>query len=164
VNAALTGHMVYSTLHTNDAPGAVTRMVDIGVKPFLVSAALRAVLAQRLVRRICSACKDVDTPDPKHLQILGLTEEQTKDATFARGRGCPVCNGSGYKGRFGIFEMFTVTEDIGQMIYENRTLVEIRQKARELGMRNMREDGIRKVLAGMTTFDEVLHATVNDPS
>lgn len=164
VNAALTGHMVYSTLHTNDAPGAVTRMIDIGVKPFLVSAALRAVLAQRLVRRICKSCIQPDEPDPKHIQLLGLTTEQIQEAQFSRGAGCPACNGTGYKGRFGIFEMFTVTEEIGQMIYESKTLVEVRQKARELGMRNMREDGVRKVMAGMTTFDEVLRATVNDPS
>lgn len=162
INASLTGHMVFSTLHTNDAASAVTRLVDIGVKPFLVSASLRAVLAQRLVRKSCKNCKESYVPEPKVLQALGINEIEAAGMTFLRGKGCPKCNGVGYKGRMGIFEMFVVNEELQQMIYEGRTLVELRQKARELGMRTMREDGIRKVSSGLTTPDEVLKVTMNE--
>ncbi len=162
VNASLTGHMVFSTLHTNDAASAITRLVDIGVKPFLVSASLRAALAQRLVRKSCTQCKEVYAPDTKVLQALGINEIEAAGMTFYKGAGCPKCNGIGYKGRMGIFEMFVVNEELQQMIYEARTLVELRQKARELGMRTMREDGIRKVGSGLTTADEVLKVTMNE--
>ena len=162
VNASLTGHMVFSTLHTNDAPSAVSRLVDIGVKPFLVSASLRGALAQRLVRRICSQCKQPTEPSSYELEAMGLSPSQLSEATFFEGTGCARCSGTGYKGRMGIFEMFLVGEEMQQMIYENRSLVELRRKARESGMRNMREDGFRKVAAGATTIDEVLHVTVGD--
>ncbi|CAI8358119.1 MAG: Type II secretion system protein E [Opitutia bacterium UBA7350] len=162
VNASLTGHMVFSTLHTNDAPSAVSRLVDIGIKPFLVSAALRAVLAQRLVRRICPDCKQPDEPDERLLNSLGIRQDQIMEATFKSGKGCPKCVGTGFRGRVGIFEMFTMNEELQQMIYEEASLVMLRNKAREIGMRTMREDGIRKVLAGVTTPNEVLHATVSD--
>lgn len=160
INAALTGHMVYSTLHTNDAPSAVTRLVDIGVKPFLVSAALRGALAQRLVRRVCKKCQQPYMPEKKELDAVGIREQDIEKASFVRGKGCPSCGGSGYRGRFGVFEMFVVNEEVSQMIYEGRTLVELRRKARDLGMRSMREDGVRKIMAGMTTCDEVLKSTV----
>lgn len=162
INASLTGHMVFSTLHTNDAPSAVTRLVDIGVKPFLVSASLRAALAQRLVRKNCAACKEPYEPDHKVLQAIGINEIEAKGMNFMHGVGCPKCNGIGYKGRMGIFEIFIVNEEIQQMIYEGRTLVELRAKARELGMRVMREDGIRKVSSGLTTADEVLKVTMDE--
>lgn len=162
INASLTGHMVFSTLHTNDAPSAVTRLVDIGVKPFLVSASLRAALAQRLVRKICTNCKSVYSPDPRTLQAIGINEIEAAKITFYHGDGCPKCNGIGFKGRMGIFEIFIVNEELQQMIYEGRTLVELRTKARELGMRSMREDGIRKVGGGLTTADEVLKVTLNE--
>ncbi len=162
INASLTGHMVFSTLHTNDAPSAVTRLVDIGVKPFLVSASLRAALAQRLVRKNCTACKEAYQPDPRVLQAIGINEIEAQGMNFMRGVGCPKCNGIGYKGRMGIFEIFIVNEELQQMIYEGRTLVELRAKARELGMRIMREDGIRKVASGLTTADEVLKVTMNE--
>lgn len=164
VNASLTGHMVFSTLHTNDAPSAVTRLVDIGVKPFLVSAALRGALAQRLVRRICLNCKKPYLPEVSEINAMGIPENQLTDAEFFHGEGCNKCNNTGCKGRMGIFEFFVVTEEVQQMIYENRTLVELRTKAREAGMRPMREDGFRKVAAGMTTIEEVLHVTVGDMS
>ncbi len=160
INASLTGHMVFSTLHTNDAPSAITRLVDIGVKPFLVSAALRAAMAQRLVRRVCPKCKTEYTPERKELDAVGIRSEDTEEATFMRGEGCSYCSNTGYRGRFGVFEMFVVNDEIGQMIYEGRTLVELRKKARDLGMRSMREDGIRKIMAGMTTCEEVLKSTV----
>lgn len=162
INASLTGHMVFSTLHTNDAPSAVTRLVDIGVKPFLVSASLRAVLAQRLVRKNCTACKELYVPEPKMLQALGINEIDAASMTFMKGQGCPKCGGIGAKGRMGIFEIFAVNEELQQMIYEGRTLVELRQKARELGMRTMREDGIRKVASGLCTPDEVVKVTMNE--
>lgn len=162
INAALTGHMVFSTLHTNDAPSAISRLIDIGIKPFLVAAAVRAVLAQRLVRRNCPHCRAACEHDEKLLNSLGIRADQTADASFMKGVGCPKCNDTGFRGRVGIFEMFNVNEELQQMIYEEASLVALRDKAREMGMRNMREDGSRKVIAGVTTPDEVLHATVSD--
>ena len=162
INASLTGHMVFSTLHTNDAPSAVTRLVDIGVKPFLVSASLRAALAQRLVRKTCVHCKAPYSPDPHVLQAIGINEIAAAGMTFYHGEGCEKCNGIGCRGRMGIFEIFIVNEELQQMIYEGRTLVELRTKARELGMRTMREDGVRKVSSGLTTADEVLKVTMNE--
>lgn len=160
INASLTGHMVFSTLHTNDAPSAVTRLVDIGVKPFLVSASLRGVLAQRLIRRICPNCSTPYTPTNKELTSIGMSEKDLEGADFRKGAGCSKCAGNGYKGRRGIFEMFVVSEEMQELIYRGASLVELRHKARELGMRTMREDGIRKVAAGMTTVEEVIGATV----
>lgn len=162
INAALTGHMVFSTLHTNDAPSAVSRLIDIGIKPFLVAAAVRAVLAQRLVRRNCPNCRASCEFDEKLLNSLGIRLDQAVDTSFMKGEGCDKCNGTGFRGRVGIFEMFNVNEELQQMIYEESSLVALRDKAREMGMRNMREDGVRKIIAGVTTPDEVLHATVTD--
>lgn len=160
INASLTGHMVFSTLHTNDAPSAVTRLVDIGVKPFLVSASLRGVLAQRLIRRICPSCTQPYTPTIKELTAISMTERDVAGSDFRKGAGCSKCGGSGYKGRRGIFEMFVVNEELQELIYRGSSLVELRHKSRELGMRSMREDGIRKVAAGVTTVEEVITATV----
>jgi len=162
INASLTGHMVFSTLHTNDAASAISRLVDIGIKPFLVAAAVRAVLAQRLVRRNCPACRAPTEPDEKLLNSLGIRPDQSADASYMLGEGCSKCSGTGFCGRVGIFEMFNVNEELQQMIYENASLVALRDKAREMGMRTMREDGVRKVIAGVTTPGEVLHATVSD--
>jgi general secretion pathway protein E/type IV pilus assembly protein PilB len=162
VNAALTGHMVFSTLHTNDAPSAVSRLIDIGIKPFLVAAAVRAVLAQRLVRRNCPDCRVPFEHDEKLLNSLGIRSDQITDASFMKGEGCLKCNGTGFRGRVGVFEMFQVNEELQSMIYEEASLVALRDKAREMGMRNMREDGIRKIIGGITTPQEVLHATVSD--
>src|SRR5439155_20275837 len=119
INASLTGHMVFSTLHTNDAPGAVTRLIDIGVKPFLVSTSLRAVMAQRLVRKICPHCKRAYTPEPNELRSLNISGAQAASAAFARGEGCADCNATGYRGRMGIFEIFVVNDEIQNMIYEH---------------------------------------------
>ncbi len=162
INASLTGHMVFSTLHTNDAPGAITRLSDIGVKPFLVSTALRAALAQRLVRTVCKKCKKPYTPDAEELRSLNITPAQASAATFTKGLGCPNCNGTGYRGRYGIFEIFLVNEEIQRMIYDGTGTGQLREKARSLGMRTMREDGVRKVLAGATTIEEVVSITVGD--
>lgn len=163
INASLTGHMVFSTLHTNDAPSAVTRLIDIGVKPFLVAAALRSVMAQRLVRRNCVACKCPYTPSVRELHALGLKSGQLAGAACAHGTGCAACNGTGYQGRMGIFEIFRVHDRTRAMIYDNVTSARLRAQARQEGMRTMREDGIRKVLAGLTTIDEVAAVTVGDP-
>jgi len=162
INASLTGHLVFSTLHTNDAPGAVTRLIEIGVKPFLVSASLRAVLAQRLVRRICPECRQPHQPAAAELALAGFTAEQIKGANFCRGAGCAACQGTGYRGRLGIFELFIVDEAIRGMIYGHVTTARLRDAARRAGMLTMREDGLRKVLAGHTTIDEVLSVTVGD--
>ncbi len=164
INASLTGHMVFSTLHTNDAPSAVTRLVDLGIKPFLVSTALRATMAQRLVRRICVHCKAPYAPEARELRTLHLQPEHVAGASFSRGRGCPYCANTGYRGRMGIFETFVINEEIQRMIYESVTSHVLRARARELGMRSMRDDGVRKVLAGITTIEEVVSMTVGDVS
>ena len=160
--AALTGHLVFSTLHTNDAPSAITRMLDIGVKPFLVASALRAVMAQRLVRAICTECREPYEADSSDFGALGLDPAQYRGAQLYRGRGCARCNQSGYKGRKGIFEIFKLDDEIQQMIFDNRPARDRRARARETGMRTLREDGVRKVLAGITSVSEVLRVTMGD--
>lgn len=162
IEAALTGHLVFSTLHTNDAPGAITRLLDIGVKPFQVASALRAVMAQRLVRAICTECREQYTPETMELRSLGLNVDDLQSAMLYRGAGCQRCSQSGYKGRKGIFEIFKVDDEIQRLIFENSGVTEIRARARELGMRTLREDGIRKVIAGITTVSEVLRVTMGD--
>jgi type IV pilus assembly protein PilB len=162
INASLTGHMVFSTLHTNDAPGSINRLTDIGVKPFLVSTALRAAMAQRLIRKVCKQCKKTCEPDAQELRSLNITPAQAANATFMKGAGCPNCNGTGYRGRYGIFEMFIINDEIRRMIYDGAGTSKLREKARALGMRTMREDGVRKVLTGATTIEEVVSITVGD--
>jgi general secretion pathway protein E/type IV pilus assembly protein PilB len=162
INASLTGHLVFSTLHTNDAPGAVTRLVDIGVKPFLIASSTRCLMAQRLVRKICKKCAAPYTPSDGELRALGLTPDELKNANVQKGRGCTNCNNSGNRGRFGIFEIFVVDDEGRKLIYDRVPTSVLRQRAREMGMRTLREDGIRKVLAGLTTPEEVIRATVGD--
>lgn len=162
INASLTGHLVFSTLHTNDAPSAVTRLIDIGAKPFLVAASLRATMAQRLVRRVCEACARDDAPSTSELAALGATPAQVAAGRFRRGAGCPECDGTGYRGRVGIFEIFLISDEIRALIYENASAARLRACARRAGMRTLREDGVRKVLAGLTTIEEVVAVTVGD--
>jgi general secretion pathway protein E/type IV pilus assembly protein PilB len=162
INASLTGHLVFSTLHTNDAPTAVTRLTDIGVKPFLVSSSIRAVMAQRLIRKICAKCAQPYTPSDVELRALNLNTTQIAEASFKHGHGCDTCRGSGYKGRSGIFEIFVVDDEIRTLINDQAGISAIRQRARDLGMRTLREDGIRKVVAGFTTPEEVISATTGD--
>lgn len=162
INASLTGHMVFSTLHTNDAPSAVTRLIDIGVKPFLVSTSLRAVLAQRLVRKICAKCRQPYQPTAAELRSLNITPAMAAAANFAKGTGCANCNGTGFRGRLVIVELFLINEDVQRLIYENTGSARLREKARSHGMRTMREDGLRKVTAGLTTIEEVVSITVGD--
>ena len=162
INASLTGHLVFSTLHTNDAPGAVTRLVDIGVKPFLVASSTRCLMAQRLVRKICKKCPAPYVPTDAEMRALGLTMDDVKKANVQKGRGCNNCNNSGNRGRFGIFEIFVVDDEGRKLIYDQVPTNVLRARAREMGMRTLREDGIRKVLAGLTTPEEVIRATVGD--
>ncbi len=160
--ASLTGHLVFSTLHTNDAPSAVTRLLDIGVKPFLVASSVRAIMAQRLVRCICEHCKEPYTPTDRDLKLLGKAAKQMREATLYTGHGCGKCSLTGYSGRKGIFEILVVTDDIQRMIFSHASAAELRQRAREHGMRTLREDGLRKIVSGMTTVDEILRATMGD--
>ena len=162
VNASLTGHLVFSTLHTNDAPSAVTRLIDIGVKPFLVASSTRAIMAQRLVRRICPKCKESYKPSDAELHLLGGLAEQVAAAQLVHGKGCADCNGTGYRGRLGIYEIFVLNDEAKHMINEEVSSADLRNQARELGMRTLREDGLRKVVAGMTTLDEVFRVTMGD--
>ncbi len=162
VQASLTGHLVFSTLHTNDAPSAVTRLIDMGVKPFLVASSVRAIMAQRLMRRVCKQCKEPYSPSEYEMQILGLRAEELKNATIFKGRGCPDCSRTGYRGRMGIYEVFTLDESVRQLIYERVPSNVLRNRARELGMRTLREDGVRKILAGITTPEEVISITQGD--
>lgn len=162
INASLTGHLVFSTLHTNDAPGAVTRLVDIGVKPFLVASSCRCLMAQRLVRKICKKCTQPFTPPDNELRALGITPEMIQTATPMKGRGCADCSGTGCRGRMGIFEVFVIDDEARKLIYDQAPPSVLRARAREMGMRTLREDGIRKVLAGITTAEEVIRSTVGD--
>ena len=159
VQASLTGHLVFSTLHTNDAAGAVTRLVDMNVQPYLISSTLESVLGQRLVRTICSNCKEPLEPDDETLTRLDLKREDIGFRPFYYGRGCQMCNNTGYKGRKGLFEFLRVTEPIRELINERKPTLYLKAKARELGMRTMREDGIRNILDGYTTSTEVLRYT-----
>ena len=161
MEAALTGHLVFSTLHTNDAPSAVTRLLDIGVKPFLVASALRAAMAQRLVRAICEKCKEAYTPSERELKMLGAMSKTVPEKMY-HGAGCDKCGRSGYKGRKGIFEIFKVDDTIQRLIFDHAPATLLRQRAREMGMRTLREDGMLKVASGMTSLQEVLRVTMGD--
>ena len=160
MEAALTGHLVFSTLHTNDAPSAVTRLTDMGVKPFLVASALRAAMAQRLVRAICTNCKEEYIPTERDLKMLGSIAKTVPDHMYI-GKGCAKCNG-GYKGRKGIFEIFEIDDTIQRLIFDHAPASVLRERAREMGMRTLREDGMLKVASGMTSLREVLQATMGD--
>jgi len=162
INASLTGHLVFSTLHTNDAPSAVTRLIDIGVKPFLVASSTRALMAQRLVRKVCKKCAQPYTPTDVELRTLNIDSAAAEKATFLKGRGCGDCSNTGCRGRMGIFEVFVIDDEARKLIYEKVPSSVLRARAREIGMRSLREDGVRKVLAGITTPEEVIRATVGD--
>lgn len=156
VQASLTGHMVFSTLHTNDAPSAITRLQDIGVAPFLVASSIVAILAQRLVRVICPKCKEPDKPTAAELKAAGLTPDKIVNANFSRGRGCGNCHHSGYKGRKGIFEFLRMDNAIRELTFNREPSQSIRRQARLRGMRNLLEDGVAKAISGLTTLEEVL--------
>ncbi len=161
-NASLTGHLVFSTLHTNDAPAAVPRLIDIGVQPFLVASSVRAVMAQRLIRRLCRNCKKPGKFTDTELRALQIEPNQSAEAQVMRPVGCELCRQIGYKGRMGIFELFIIDDEVRYLINKRTSSFVLRQKARELGMRTLREDGVRKVLAGLTSAEEVISITVGD--
>ncbi len=159
IQASLTGHLVLSTLHTNDAPGAVTRLVDMGVEPCFISSTLLAVLAQRLVRTVCKKCRTPFEPTESQLSLLNLSPHDIGDKVFYYGRGCATCNDTGYKGRKGIFELLVIGEAVRNLINERAPTVVVRQKAVELGMTTLREDGLRSIFDGATTIEEVVKYT-----
>ncbi len=162
INASLTGHLCFSTLHTNDAPSAITRLIDIGVKPFLVASSCRALMAQRLVRKVCRNCAEPATASDREKRLLQITDADLEGATLMKGRGCAECSMTGYKGRMGIFEIFVIDDEVRKMIYDKVSSVQIREYARAHGMRTLREDGLRKAYAGMTTLEEVARVTIGD--
>lgn len=162
MNASLTGHLVFSTLHTNDSTATVARLADMGIKRFLIASAVRAVLAQRLVRHLCPSCKAPVPLTEREMRILGMDPDRASTADILGPQGCEKCRGGGYKGRKGIFEIFKVDDEVRNMINDDLSSPELRKRARELGMRTMREDGIRKVLGGMTSAEEVIRVTMAD--
>lgn len=159
VQASLTGHVVLSTLHTNDAPGAVTRLIDMGLEPFLISASLEAILAQRLVRRICKNCRTAYEPSHDLIEVLDVDPLEIADKDFFYGEGCPQCSSTGYRGRVGLFEMIVVSDAIRELINERAPTLAIKQKALEQGMRSLRDDGLRAIFDGNSTIEEVLKYT-----
>ena len=159
VEASLTGHFVFSTLHTNDAAGTVTRLIDMGVEPFLITSSLQGVVGQRLIRRICPRCKASFVPTDEDLALLGLDRADVGDNKFYYGKGCQNCNNTGYKGRKALTEMFVMHSQLIDLVLQSSPTVVLRDKARELGMITMREDGIQSVLNGETTMEEVLRYT-----
>jgi type IV pilus assembly protein PilB len=163
-NASLTGHLVFSTLHTNDAPSAVARLIDIGVQPFLVASSVRAIMAQRLVRRLCNNCKQPGELSETELRALRIESGQLQETQAMKPVGCEQCRQIGYKGRMGIFEIFMIDDEVRHMINKRSSTLMLRQRARELGMRTLREDGVRKVLAGLTSAEEVISITIGDVS
>ncbi|MBN2138540.1 MAG: Flp pilus assembly complex ATPase component TadA [Sedimentisphaerales bacterium] len=160
IQAALTGHLVFSTLHTNDAPSAITRLIDMGVKPFLVASSVQAIMAQRLVRIICKKCREVDeNPDPKHLEMLGISPERLAKTPVYKGAGCSQCQGTGYKGRIAIFEMFELNTEIRELAFKKAPTVELRKAAKASGMKTLMDDGLLKIFKGTTTPEEVVRIT-----
>ncbi len=159
IQASLTGHLVFTTLHTNDAPGAITRMIDMGVEPFLISTTLEAVLGQRLLRSICRQCRTTYEPSDTFLAELGISRADIGDKKFYYGKGCDACNNTGYKGRKGIYELLKITDPLRELINERAPTITLKQKAVELGMVTLRQDGLRSIFAGDTTIEEVLRYT-----
>ncbi|RMG34259.1 MAG: type II/IV secretion system protein [Planctomycetota bacterium] len=155
IQASLTGHLVFSTLHTNDAPGAISRLIDMGVQPFLVASSVMAVMAQRLARTICPKCKEAYTPSPSELQHFDLTPEQAAHANFARGRGCTHCQHTGYRGRIAVFELMVMNSTLREMTFNREPTQNLRRQARLLGMKTLAEDALDKAMAGITTLAEV---------
>ncbi|NNK47422.1 MAG: Flp pilus assembly complex ATPase component TadA, partial [Gemmatimonadetes bacterium] len=159
VKAALTGHLVLSTLHTNDAASTITRMIDMGIEAFNVSSALNCITAQRLVRRICSNCRAEATYEPEVLRAARLTQDESASLTFFKGEGCDACNGSGYSGRQGLYEVMPMTPELRRMILQGSSTDELKQTAVAEGMITLRQDGMVKVRKGITTLDEVIKET-----
>ena len=161
VKFSLTGHLVFSTVHANDAPGTITRLLDIGIAPFLVGSCLNLVMAQRLVRRICQNCKEEYTPTAEELKLVGLERDQVKGSLF-HGKGCTECRNTGYRGRLAIFEMIPMARNLRKLVYENANEDDIRQTALENGMVTLREAGLTRALDGTTSLAEVMRSTVEE--
>ena len=159
VQSSLTGHLVLSTLHTNDAPEAITRLIDMGLEPFLIISTLETVIAQRLVRKICALCREKFTPSAEMLSELGLSRELVGGKDFYYGKGCSACNYTGYKGRTGIYEILVLNDSIRNLVLDRAPTVTIRQKARELGMSSLLDSGLQKIFKGDTTIEEVAKVT-----
>jgi general secretion pathway protein E len=162
IQSSLTGHLVFSTLHTNDSAGAISRLLDLDVEPYLVSSSLIAIMAQRLVRRVCPDCKKTYEPTPRELRELGLGDSPATEATFYVGAGCDKCFQTGYRGRTGIYELMLVSAEIQNLVYQKISAGVIKKKALDEGLQTLRMDGARKVLAGITTIAEVLRVTQAD--
>ena len=160
IQAALTGHLVFSTLHTNDAPGAITRLIDMGIKPFLVASSIQAIMAQRLVRVICENCKAVDpAPDPHYLRLLNITPDELRKHPAYKGTGCSRCQGSGYKGRIAVFEMLEMNNQVRELAFARAPSGELRKAAIATGMKTLLQDGRIKVFRGVTTPEEISRVT-----
>ncbi len=159
IHSSLTGHLVFSTIHTNDAPGGVTRMVDMGVESYLVSSAVEGIMAQRLVRRICQSCKEEEKPDRRMVVELELAKDTDRNVTLYHGRGCEECNFTGYRGRIGIFELMVMNDELKHLVIENSALTDLKNGAVRSGMTTLRKDGWKKALAGETTLEEVIRVT-----
>jgi type IV pilus assembly protein PilB len=160
IKAALTGHLVLSTLHTNDAPSTISRLVNMGIEPFLVATSVNLIQAQRLIRTICKNCKEENHVPPEGLIEIGFSPEEASSITAYRGRGCKICNGTGYKGRIGLYEVMEITEDLRELIIIGASAMELRRRAIELGMITLRESGLCKLRDGVTTIEEVVKETV----
>ena len=162
IQAALTGHLVLSTVHTNDAPGTVTRLIDMGIEPFLISSAVILIVAQRLVRKICSGCKEPIRVHPQVLIDLGVPPDEAKDFPVFKGKGCPLCGNTGYKGRLGLYEVMPMKEEVKELILERASASEVRKEAIRIGMKTLRQSGIHKIRTGMATIEEVVRSSMED--
>jgi type IV pilus assembly protein PilB len=162
VQAALTGHLVLSTVHTNDAPGTVTRLIDMGIEPFLISSAVILILAQRLIRKICMDCREPIKVHPQLLIDLGVPPDEVKSYTVYKGKGCPICNNTGYKGRIGLYEVMPMKEEVKELVLSRASTSEIKKEAIRMGMKTLRQSGIIKIKDGLTTIEEVLRSTMDD--
>jgi type IV pilus assembly protein PilB len=160
VQASLTGHLVFSTLHTNDAPSAIARLLDLGLEPFLVTATLEGIVAQRLVRKICNNCKAEYTPSEQQLMELELRPDDVAGRTFYYGKGCENCNNTGYRGRMGIYEIMLLDDDMRDMIIKHASTQVLRAEARKRGMRTLRQSGLMAIYDGVTTIEEVVRETI----
>ena len=160
IKAALTGHMVLSTLHTNDAPSTISRLMNMGIEPFLVATSVNLIQAQRLIRRICKECKEEHPTPPEALMEVGFTAEEAKTMKTYKGKGCSVCNNTGYKGRIGLYEVLEVTDEVRELILIGASALELRKKAIDDGMITLRGSGLQKIRAGVTTMEEVVRETV----
>ena len=162
IQAALTGHLVLSTVHTNDAPGTITRLIDMGIEPFLISSAVILILAQRLIRKICVDCREPIKVHPQLLIDLGVPPDEVKSFPTYKGKGCPICSNTGYKGRVGLYEVMPMKEEVKELVLSRASTSEVKKEAMRLGMKTLRQSGIMKIREGVTTIEEVLRATVED--